>query len=49
MHEFIPRKGRYHNNSGYMADIPALNDWAGESQSKLCSVHDHFEHYLGVS
>jgi hypothetical protein len=49
MHEFISPKGRYHNDSGHMTDNPTLCDWAGESQSKLRIVHDHFEHYLGVS
>jgi hypothetical protein len=49
MHEFISPKGRYHNDSGHMADNPALCDWASESQSKLRIVRDHFEHYLGVS
>jgi hypothetical protein len=42
-------KGTYHNDSGHMADYPAQCDWAGESQSKLRIVHDHFKHYLGVS
>jgi hypothetical protein len=49
IHEFISPKGRYQNDSGHMADIVALCDWAGESQSKLCIVRDHFKHYLGVS
>jgi hypothetical protein len=49
IHEFISPKGRYQNDSGHMADIVALCDWAGESQSKLCIVRDHFKHYLGES
>jgi hypothetical protein len=48
MDEFISPKGRYHNDSGHMADNPILCDWVGESQSKLRIVHDHLEHYLGV-
>jgi hypothetical protein len=48
MHEFISPKGRYHQDSGHMADNPALCDWAGEAQSKLCIVKEHFEHYLVV-
>jgi hypothetical protein len=49
LHEFISLKGRYHNDSGHMADKLALCDWSSESQSKLCIVRDHFKHYLGVS
>jgi hypothetical protein len=49
MHEFISPKDWYHNNSGDMADNPAPYDWAGESQSKLRIIRDHFKHYLGVS
>jgi hypothetical protein len=48
MHEFISSKGRYHPSSGHMADNVALCNWAGVSQDKLCIVHQHFEHYLGV-
>jgi hypothetical protein len=48
MHEFISPKDRYHQNSGIIADNPALCDWAGESQSKLRIVKDHFEHYLAI-
>jgi hypothetical protein len=48
-HEFISPNGRYHNESGHMADNPALCDWTGESQSKLHIVRDHFEHNLGES
>jgi hypothetical protein len=42
-------KDRYHNDNGHMANNHALCDWAGESQNKLCIVHNHFEHYRGVS
>jgi hypothetical protein len=48
MHEFISPKGRYHQDSGYMADNAALCNWAGESKSKLCIVKEHFEHFLAV-
>jgi hypothetical protein len=48
MHEFIPPKGIYHQDSGRMANNPALCDWASESQSKLRIVKEHFEHYLPV-
>jgi hypothetical protein len=48
MHEFISPKGRYHQDSGHMTDNHVLCDWAGESQSKLCIVKEHFEHYLAV-
>jgi hypothetical protein len=48
MHEFISSKGRYHQDSGHMASNLALCDWAGESQSKLHIVKEHFEHYLAV-
>jgi hypothetical protein len=49
MHVIISPEGKYHNDSGHMADSPALCDWASESQSKLHIIRDHFEHYLGVS
>jgi hypothetical protein len=48
MHEFMSPKGRHHQDSGDMANNPALCDWAGESQSKLRIVKEHFEHYLAV-
>jgi hypothetical protein len=48
MHEFMSPKGRYHQDSGLMADNSALCDWAGESQSKLRIVKEYFEHYLPV-
>jgi hypothetical protein len=48
MHEFISPKGRYHQDSGHMANNPTLCDWAGESQSKLHIVKENFEHYLVV-
>jgi hypothetical protein len=48
IHEFISPKGRYHQDSGHIADNPALCDWAGESQSKLHIVKEHFKHYLVV-
>jgi hypothetical protein len=48
MHEFISPKCRYHQDSDHMADNPALCDWAGESQSKLRIVKEHFEHYIAV-
>jgi hypothetical protein len=48
MHEFISPKGRYHQDSGQMADNPVLRNWSGESQSKLRIVEEHFGHYLVV-
>jgi hypothetical protein len=48
MHEFISPKDRYHQDSGHMADNPALCDWSGESQSKLRIVKEYFEHYVIV-
>jgi hypothetical protein len=48
MHEFISSKGRYHQDSDHIADNPTLYNWAGESQSKLRIVKEHFEHYLAV-
>jgi hypothetical protein len=48
MHEFISPKGRSHQDSGHMADNPALCNWSGESQSKLHIVKEHFEHYLAI-
>jgi hypothetical protein len=48
MHEFISPKGSYHQDSGHMADNPALCDWVGESQIKLRIVKEHFEHYLAI-
>jgi hypothetical protein len=48
MHEFISHKGMYHPDNGHMADNVALCNWAGESQDKMCIVHKHFEHYLGI-
>jgi hypothetical protein len=48
MHEFISPNGRYHQDSGHVANNPALCDWAGESQSKLRIMKEHFEHYLAV-
>jgi hypothetical protein len=48
MHEFISPKGRYHPNNGHMADNATLCDLVDESQDKLCIVHKHFKHYLGV-
>jgi hypothetical protein len=48
MHEFISPNHRYHQEGGHIADNPALCDWAGESQSKLRIVKEHFEHYVVV-
>jgi hypothetical protein len=48
MHELISPKGRYHLDNGHMAENAALCDWVVESQDKLCIVHKHFKHYLGV-
>jgi hypothetical protein len=48
MHDFITPKGRYRQDNDHMADNSALCDWASESQDKLCIVHQHFKHYLGV-
>jgi hypothetical protein len=48
MHEFISPKGRYHQDSGHIADNPALCDYASESQSKLHIVKEYFEYYLAV-
>jgi hypothetical protein len=48
MHEYISPKDRYHQDSGHMANNPALCDWSGESQSKLCIVKEYFEHYVIV-
>jgi hypothetical protein len=48
MHEFISPNARYHQDSGHMANNPALCDWSGESHSKLRIVKEHFEHYLDV-
>jgi hypothetical protein len=48
MHEFISLKGKYHHDSGHMADNPTLCDWAAESQSKLRIVKEHSKHYLAV-
>jgi hypothetical protein len=48
MHEFISSKGRYHQDNDHIADNLAPCDWAGESQSKLYIVKEHFEHYLTV-
>jgi hypothetical protein len=48
MLEFTSPKGRYHRDSGHMADNPALCDWSIESQSKLRIVKEHFKHYLAV-
>jgi hypothetical protein len=48
MHEFISPKDRYHQDSGHIADNPALCDCADESRSKPRIVKEHFEHYLVV-
>jgi hypothetical protein len=48
MHEFISAKNRYHQDTGHMADNPALCDWSVELQSKLHIVKEHFEHYLAI-